>query len=333
MATGQNTIYRTEVLTGLVQDFKYAAYEGIKMMPGLPENKIPGLDAEWDTEHQSRELSPFNVPGNEAHKKAASTYTNRLAKMMYVREKTPLSAPTIRMLRMPGGPKDVIAGEARVRRELQQLDNFVTSRAEWAIWQMFSAGTITYSNNGQIFTVTYGIPVANLATTGTTWADYTNSDPVSDLDALQQVISRGSGRQPTDMWITRTVNNYMLNNAKIRELLRNQDGKRMLAEGKITRLLDMDVHIYDNTYKIGATTYTFIPVDNVIMLPKSTSEDPIFDLMEGGSQDLDAPAGHRGKFSKMWIDKDPSVETVLSEWAFLPILKVPAAVARLDVVP
>lgn len=332
MATGQNAIYRTEVMTGLVQDFKHAAMAGIGLMPNLAENKVPGMDAEWDIQHNNRELSEFNVPGNEAHRKPASTYTNKLAKMMYIREKTPLSAPTIRMLRMPGGPKDKVAGEQRVRRELQDLDNFVTQRAEWAVWQMFGEGSITYNNNGQVFSVDYEIPANNKVTVTTDWSDFTNSDPASDIDALQRVISRTSGRMPTDMWITKTVNNYLVQNTKIRELLRNQDGKRMLAENKITRLLDMDVHIYDNTYQVSGTTYTFITEDYAILLPKSTSEDPVFDMMEGGSMDLDSPEGHRGKFSKMWIDKDPSVETVLIDWAFMPILKVPGAVGRINTV-
>jgi hypothetical protein len=329
---GQNAIYNSEVLTGLVQDFKHQTLQGLAMMPNLQKNKIVGINAEWDIEHTNRELAPFNMPGNEAHRKDPRTFTNKLEKFMYIREKTPLSAPTVKTLRAPGGPKNQIRGEKAVEGELRSLDNFVMNRPEWAVWQMFGEGTVTYNNDGQQFTVDYQIPANNKVTATVDWSNFTNADPQTDIDALQRVISRTSGRMPTDMWITKTVNNYLLQNAKIRELIRTQGGLQMLAENKITRLMEMDVHIYDNTYKIGATTYTFITEDYAILLPKSTEEDEIYDLQEGSPQDFDAPDDMIGKFSKMWIDKDPSRETVLIDWSFLPILKVPGAVGRINTV-
>ena len=329
-------LMRTEVLTGLVQDFKHMNLLGVSLMPMLAENRIPGMIAEWDVEHVDRTLVDYNVPGHEANRNAASTYTTKTAKMAYLRDKIPLSATTLRFLRRPGGPKDVIAGEQRVRAELAKLDRKMAQRVEWSIWQMLSIGSLTVSQpvTGNEWVVDYSVPATNKVTVGTAWSDFTNSDPAQDIEGLIAAIEQNGGQTPSRAVCGRTVMGYLINNTKVRELMRNQYGRQMLESGYITKLCGLDLQVYNGTYKTsGGTVTPYIAADKFVVLPPADNTAPAFDLMEGSSMDLDAPENHRGKFSKMWVDKDPSVETVLIDWPHLPVAFKPSEIGWLDVIP
>lgn len=331
-------ILKTEVMTGLVQKFPPQGLMGLSMAPRLATSKITAQMARWDVMRSSRHLPEYNQPGAPAKREDKLIFDTYVAELAYHRFKKALDAQTLYFLRNAGDQYNVQAGEQRVRQELEDLNRLLDYKTEYMIWQMFT-GTLAATQADVKFSVDYGIAVGHKPTTGTSWASLTTADPVSDIQAWKKLISRDSGEMPTDAYCNETVMNYMVNNTKVRELLRNQYGRQLVETGNINRMLGLNVHVYDNGYTPKGGSFTpFIGEDKFIIIAKG-NPDPegqvtnrLWDLLEGPSLDMGAN-GRPGKFSKSWMAEDPSVEHILVEHYALPVLFKPEAVIYADVVP
>lgn len=106
---------------------------------------------------------------------------------------------------------DVVTRGQILRRRLERL-------TEWMRWQVFVNGslTVTYPRtNSQLF-VDYGFLPGHLPTASTLWSDTTNSDPVADIEAWQQLLADDSGYYGTRIHLTSATARLILQNVKLK---------------------------------------------------------------------------------------------------------------------
>jgi len=335
----QVDVLKTEVMTGLVRKFPVDnSLVGMKLAPRGATSKFIGSTARWDVQKMSRHLATFNVPGAAAKRSTLTIKETKTSTCAYFREAKVLDAQTLYWVRNPGDQYNTQQGIAAVTEEVGDLNAIVDRTVEYMIWQMF-AGTLTVAQADVKFSVDYGIAATHKPTTGTSWATYASADVIGDIATWKKLISRDGGEEPTDMYVNETVMNYMINNAAVRELLRNQYGQQMLESGKITKLMGLNVHEYNSGYvPIGGSFTPFIGDDKVIIVGKGNMDpmgrvtNKLFDILEGSSLDTKAQ-GRPGKFSKSWEEEDPSGIQALVEWYCLPVLMKPELVVYADVIP
>lgn len=319
-------VLETKVLTALVMKFPHLPLLGVSMCP-LADN-IPGIVAEWDELRNSRDLPPFRQFGVAGHVDKNTDVYHRVARMACIREKRLLKGMQLYQLRQPGGDWASQWGEQRVRHEMQDLTNKVKKVWEYGFWEMLK-GTLTVAQEDVKFVVDYGIASAHKPTAGTLWSTVATANPMSDLLAWKKLITQDLGEPPTDLIVSPTVMGYLIDNAKVRELMRQQYGRQMAEEGRIVRLAGMNVVEYGNGYLVGSTFTQYVPDDHVFIIAKGDKRSPeaggkitnlLADIQQGSPEDIEA-GGKPGLFSKSWTEKDPAGMQAVVASSFLPVLK------------
>lgn len=335
----QPDVLKTEVITNLIQLFTaQPGMAGLNLAPRLPTSKFIGQTARWDLVKANRHLATFDVPGAPSSRETLMVKESKSSTCAYFRKSKMLDAQTLFWVRNPGSQFNTQQGKAAVTQEMQDLNWTIDRTVEYMIWQMM-AGTLTVNQDGVKFTVDYGIDATHKPTTGTSWATIATADVIGDIATWKKLISRDLSEEPTDMYVNETVMTYMIQNAKVRELMRNQFGQQMLESGKITKIMGLNIHEYNSGYTPKGGSFTpYIPDDKVVIIAKGNSTpggkvtNKLFDLLEGSSLDVKAN-GRPGKFGKSWEEEDPSGIQVLTEWYTLPILFKPDGVVYADVIP
>lgn len=330
-------LLETKVLTALVTKFPHLPLMGIGMCP-LADN-IPGVVAEWDELRNSRSLAPFRQFGVAGHVDKNLDVYHQVNRMACIREKRLLKGMQLYHMRQPGGDWASQWAEQRVRMELQDMTMKVKKTWEYGFWEMLK-GTLTVAQEDVQFVVDYNIDATHKPTAATVWSDTANADPIANLRAWKKLITQDSGEQPTDLFVSSTVMGYLVDNAKVRELMRQQYGRQMAEEGRIVKLCGLNVVEYDNGYKPDGGVYTqFVPDDHVFIIAKGDKRSPeaggkitnmLADIQQGSPEDIEA-GGKPGLFSKSWTEKDPAGVQALVASTFLPALKMPEAVVYADV--
>lgn len=325
-------ILETKVLTALVEKFPHLPLMGISMCP-LADN-IPGVVAEWDELRNSRHLAPYRQFGESGHVDKNRDVYHRVARMACLREKRLLKGMQLYHLRQPGGDWGSQWAEQRVRGELSDQTNVVKKTWEHGFWEMLK-GTLTVAQEDVQFVVDYGIDGTHKPTAATLWSDTANADPIANIRAWKKLITQDLGEPATDMIVSSTVMGYLVDNAKVRELMRQQYGRQMAEEGRIVKLGGLTISEYDNGYvPLGGSYTQFVPDDHVFIIGKGNNRSPeqggkitnlLADIQQGSPEDIEA-GGKPGLFSKSWTEKDPAgVQTVVAS-SFLPVLKKPEGV-------
>jgi hypothetical protein len=119
---------------------------------------------------------------------------------------------------------EVVTRGQILRRRLERL-------TEWMRWQAFVNGslTITYPRTNSQLAIDYGFLTGHRPTASTLWSDLTNSDPVSDMDAWQQLIADDSGFLGTRIHLTSAQARNVVNNAKLKAMFNVPSGQPFRA--------------------------------------------------------------------------------------------------------
>lgn len=330
-------LLETKVLTALVTKFPHDNLLGVNMCP-LADN-IPGVVAEWDELRNSRHLAQFNQFGTAAKVDKNLDVYHQVARMACIRQKRLLKGMQLFHLRQPGGDWASQWAEQRVTAELQDLTMTVKKLWEYCFWEMLK-GTLTVAQEDVQFTVDYGIAVAHKPTAAVLWSNTANADPISNIRAWKKLISQDLGEQATDMFVSSTVMGYLVDNAKVRELMRQQYGRQMAEEGRIVKLCGLNVVEYDGGYvPLGGAYTQYVPDTHVFIIAKGNTNNPetggkitnlLADIQQGSPEDLEA-GGKPGLFSKSWQEKDPAGVQALVASSFLSVLKKPEGVVYAEV--
>lgn len=311
MGYGELSILQHQVMTAVVRKFPTPQFIGKKM---FPETKIDTDTAKWEEIHQNRDMADYVVPDGESNIVARLGIVQKTATVACLKEKKSLKGSTLAWLRKPGTEHDKLAEQA-VRDELADLDSRLEFRREWARWQALS-GTLTVSQERVKFVVNYGIAGSHKPTVGTNWSDI-SADILGDLTDWKILIQKDSGEQATTLYINSIVMEYMVKNTGIKGLMGEQLKTQILQSGYITRVIGIDLIVYDAGWVPAGGSFTkFIGDDVAIMVTTSPfAEEQI-------APSTDPKSGYRpGKFSKSWVEEDPAGIWVLEELNSLPIIK------------
>lgn len=308
-------ILKQTVLTGIIQKFVAPPENVGRGLFTVVTN--PATVAEWDVIKGSRQRGAPTLPNREGKLVNPLGVGKRTASFIYYREKKAFEPTTLRWLRTPGELARVNA-EAAVRREITDLNNRLERLIESYCWDALK-GTITINEPDVKATVSMGFDGSHKPTAATLWTDLLNSDIHGDVKAWKKILVEDSGYPATNVFANSNTMEYVYKNDGLRELWTDKRKDQYYEQGEVTGLLGLNWMTFDGAYEnTSSVTVNYIPDGYIIM---TASNGRPFELMEGPSADHDAPTSHTGKFSKSWIERDPSAQFVLIEYHFLPIIK------------
>lgn len=308
-------ILKQTVLTGIIQKF-VAPPENLGRSLFSPVTN-PETVAEWDVLKGSRQRGAPTLPNREGKLVNPLGVGKRTASFIYYREKKAFEPTTLRWLRTPGQLAKANA-QAAVTREVVDLNNRLERLVESYCWDALK-GTITINEADVKATVDMGFDATHKPTAGTLWDDTLNADIHGDIKAWKKLMIEDSGVAATTVYANSDTMEYVYKNDGLRELWTDKRKDQYFEQGEVTGLLGLTWVTFDGAYEnTSSVTVNYIPDGYIIMIANSGRP---FELLEGPSADHDAPTSHTGKFSKSWIEKDPSAQFVLAEYHFLPIVK------------
>jgi hypothetical protein len=183
---------------------------------------------------------------------------------------------------------DVVERGSILRRRMERL-------SEWMRWQVFVNGTltITYPRTNSQLLIDYGWLSGHKPTPSTLWSDLTNSDPVLDLEAWQQLLADDSGHLGTRIHLTSTAAKNILNNAKLKGYFNVPAGQafrasldqvaQLLAEGTQFVVHDAGFRpMASGAARTDASHTRYLPVNKVVVTTDYAIEgEQIADTLNG----------------------------------------------------
>lgn len=244
----------------------------------------------------------------------------------------------VKLFRPRPGTRDLQSGTDYVYNVLRLLSEGVDSRIEELRWKALSVGTYTYDKYGIKISVDWGIPGGNqVVPAAAIWSDVDNADPLTDIITWNQVLIDAVGSGAVVAYCSSTVLGYLLQNAKIRNLLgytqtglgpefgtRRQVSQLML-NGEGLPLVPYDALFNEEAADGTITPTRFLGTTKFVMLASASGLSPF-----GLGQVLDGPIPDNnmisGKFADFYIEKEPYREIARCIQMAFPALYVPSAV-------
>lgn len=255
----------------------------------------------------------------------------------YCREKKVFEPTTTYWLRREGTLASKRA-EEHVTRELQDLVDRVERFKEYCIWRGMFTGFINIDEPDVKAQVDYGIAATHrpVLAAGEKW-DYTETidgiltytAPVREqINAFKRLTTRDGQAQITDAYANNfTLDVLMRNMAFSGNLISDRQKDALQKENRIPGLWGITWHEYDLGYEIedsiDPVLNTFAPYipDGVVVFVAPAGRP--FEMLSGPCADFDAGPDRTGRFSKTWIEPDPSARQGLVEENFFPALYRP----------
>jgi len=178
-----------------------------------------------------------------------------------------------------------------LRRRLERL-------TEWMRWQAFVNGslTITYPRTNSQLAIDYGFLPGHKPTVSTSWSDYANSDPVTDLEAWQQVVADDSGSLGTRIHLTSATAKNIIRSESLKGFFNVPDGQpfratldqvaQLLAEGTQFIVHDAGYRPMESGADRSEEAHTrYLPDNKVLMTtPYQVEGENIADTLNGWTE-------------------------------------------------
>lgn len=293
-------------LTGVVREYPTEAFIGASILPMEP---VPGMETMWDIIMKDAKLAPFVAIDGESELADKAGMQRGFSELTNIRIKEMLNETDLLALRMPGDA-DVVTGlqatqrstaERKIRQTVDRMAARVWGRVEWMRWQALSTGRVTYASDKVNFSVDFGIPSnQKLSKTGTAqWSNTTHADPISDINTCAELILAASGRVATRMVVGMNVPAYLVNNAKIRDLLKANGAITSLISTKtvleaLGDILGLKIERYATKYQNDAGTDAyFLDADSFVMFadPVQADGETLGDVATGPAKANDWETG------------------------------------------
>lgn len=322
------------VLLGVVE--KLPAPQNMILLNSTPKRQFNTQTVAWDIIRGSRQMAKPNVPNSEAHIVGRLGREQAAASLLYVREKKVFEPTTIMWLREAGTVNGRVNAEREVVRELQDLNNRIDAFVEYTLWKSLGGSLVLDFPDVQA-TVDYKMPADHKVTASTSWATATPVQIVDMVTAWKKLILNhgrvnANKAYATQATLDRIVHSFVANGANAGFLLSDRMRDQFYTTGTIPGFLGMDwtpvEHVYetDNGDEIGYLA------DDTLLLGNFDANRPL-ELAEGPTADFSAPQGFIGRYTKSWIEPDPSGRQILIEYNFLPIVTRPEQWVVADLTP
>jgi len=315
------SLLQPRILLGVVQSFLTDVSPSLRGLTLLgPGRGDLNPTWEYDMIRGARDRSTPNAPNAEAHRRDHLIYRKLTGSYIYLRDKKTFNPTTLRWLREPGNTAVTRgAAERAVMMELLDLENAQKRYMEYVTWAMFT-GAYTYTHTGGGTTaVDYLIQASHKPTASPVWAA-AGDDPIGNIQAWKQLITRDAGATPTTVYLNNTTMTKFIKLPEVISQLSDRQKQVYTTEGMVPRFMGLDWIEYDGGYVESSTYYPFIADDKLIIV---APENNPWEMRFGPSADHEAPPGTTGAFSKSWLEPDPSNRQVLLEKNFMPILTRP----------
>ena len=289
--------------------------------------------AEWYLRRLTRNVAPLQSRGREGTMRAGEVFEYHDATYLHTRPKDLVLNVDAQTLRKPGSSDTTEAyGRQLVLDRTEHLRRQVDRTMEWVGAQMLQATSQNLTIDGAVISVASGISTTHCPTAVGTWAT-SNYDIISDIVTNKALIVQDSGEVPDFMLMTEQVHGYLINNSEIQEYIReSSDVNSVILEGRMKRLMGLDIVIYEERYTTDAGTITRMwPNEYVLFgcLPAKSQTK----MLIGPSEDTGAVGATPGIFSKTWELPDPPGVHILLDANFYPVVGVPDAFVFLCVQP
>lgn len=298
-----------------------------------------------------RKMAPFVRRDAEGALVGGLTSTLQTVTFPNIRIKRPFTASELLFGRRPGTVifpsrgEQLSALEQHVARDLQYMSDMIANREEWMCAQAIR-GALTYSVTDQDhFTVTYGKPGGHTFNSAVAWSSASTATPSVDFLAAKRLIADAHSLS-TDICLM--SKEAAANFVKIQEVKDLLDNRRFLA-GQVTlqsqflangalylgNFCGVECWEYGRAAVLeDGTTEDLIRAGYVEFLSISPEADNA--LYYGAIPDVDALEGRlfQGeRFSKSWVEKDPSVRMALVHSRPLPVMRRPGSCVSIDTTP
>lgn len=226
------------------------------------------------------------------------------------------------------------AGRDMINQGALQLDNRLEVRKEWLRWQTLLGGVIDIDENGVKYTVDFGVPDSHkidLTSGGKTpWSDHQNANPVKDLLEVIQLFI-GTGARPGTMYYNQVVAADLIQNAMLRDLLKQSTLIAQLNTATLPQVLKMfvpqlDFAQYDQGWASeDGVFHFFVPDSHVVIV--GVGQEKMGDFastisLHNGGVDNPQP----GKFAIVedhsMLEKNPYIDLTVGQYG-LPRLYHP----------
>jgi hypothetical protein len=326
MANVLDPYFLTEVVRNIRTDI--TQFRGAQLLTGGVDLKTElGLTIEYDVTYDDTGMTPptgLNDPSPVREKPVVQHmfFTNQ-----EWREKKVIDREKIAKLRAPGNSLEQLWAEEYMIECMIELNTRLETRFEWMRFQSLSGTLIVPATaNKPAYPINYGVPTANKPTAATLWSDVVNADPLADIDTWKLKF-RGTGAKAAKIIVNQKVDNYLKQNTKIQNLLRNMYGRDVLSADSLAfvmkqQLNGLEYEVYDGGYlDDSGVFFPFVP-DNACLIVGQGMTSTLMDLVTSPDNYEDIFNGQPGKFalSKM-IDGDPVQWQAINGAIVLPRLK------------
>ena len=324
----QHEVLRHQVLTGLVRKFEVDYGVGKELFrQGV---NSPTNEYTFDIIEMSRDLAKFRDPQAEAGIVSPMTKKKTSVILPTIREKKQLSGAAMNWLRRPGTDHQQY-GKQMLADELAELNQRLEQRKEWWRWQLLNGGdasnnfNITFDDGvGNTVSATYDFDFSSdhKVDAGTAWSGTGGTTIVNDIIAGKKKVAQDYGKMPVKAYTTETVMSYLITNSTVKSLLGEDLKDQVATYGYIKKFLGLDIHVFEAGYVPDGGSWTNFLTDDFFVM---CTNDPVGDEVTAPPVDPNA-GGQTGKFSKSWVQEDPSGVWLLVEETWLAGLTRPESV-------
>jgi len=297
-----------------------------------------------------RKMVPFTKVGAQAHPLQGITKDFTAVKAPNIRVKTTFEPSPLLFGRQPDtkvflrdGESQLSAVQDHINKDMQAMADGIANREEWLMAQALT-GVIAYSADDDIHAEAWEYDYNRaaghtVALTGTDQWDNAASDIAGDVREAKRLVMEATGVQLTDVIMGKLAADAFLNNAPVLAILDRRNAESKSANGPqefangfradgayyCGRVLGLDWWEYNRTAldADGTTSVQLIDTKKAFLVGQ---QDDSVSMEFGAIPDMDAYAGgliQVERFSKAWVEKDPSVAQALVHSRPFILLKNP----------
>lgn len=305
---------------------------------------------------RGRMIAPFVKRGAAAIQIPGHTEEFVVVEPPHIRIKRPMEPTTLFNQRRPGTRIFVDADEQRraiedyMAREMLHLSNDIDESLELLCASVLT-GSFTYTNDEDVsFTITVPRSPSHSYDLAATmhWDEASPMIPKDFLDAMR-LINTDVSLNPTHCILGKEASVQFMKNAGVQTLLKNNFGPGGIITGNLEFVRQMqesgaiflgspfhNIQVWEygrQTNVNGVLTDLIRPKYAEFVTALPAAENVAY---YGSIEDFDAfgegGALARPRFSKSWVEKDPSVRIALAESNPLPVLRRPDSTVSVKVV-
>lgn len=294
-----------------------------------------------------REIAPFVQRDGEAIAVAGLGESYQTVGFPNISIKRPMTASELLFNRRPGsvifpqGGQQLSAIEQHVARDMQRMSDLI-SNAEEYLCSLALQGEISYQAADESnFKVTYPKPAGHTVSASNSWGTAATATPSVDFMTAKRLINEEHDLPTTHCLMSQASATDFVKIQEVKDLLDNRRidagnlelQRQFEASGAIFlgRFMGVDCWEYSRSVTVAGSSTPLLRVDHVEFVSAvPAAENWIY---YGAIADMEALEGRlfQGeRFSKSWLEKDPSQQIVLAKSRPLPIMRRPGSVVSMD---